>query len=198
MWDQRYDRKDYLFGTEPAAFLKGQAELLQPGLKALVVADGEGRNSVFLAEHGVETTAFDASPVAVEKAKALSRTKGVSVDFHVATIESWDFSPESFDLVVAIFIQFLGPEAMREAFTKMQAALKPGGRILLHGYRPKQLEYKTGGPPHLENLYTDLLLRDLFQDLTLERLESYDAEIEEGSGHVGISALIDLVGRKPA
>ena len=79
----------------------------------------------------------------------------------------------------------------------MKRALKPGGTLLLHGYRPKQLEYGTGGPPHAENMYTEDLLRAAFGDMEILSIESYDREIEEGSGHSGMSALIDRVARKP-
>ncbi|MEM7355015.1 MAG: class I SAM-dependent methyltransferase [Acidobacteriota bacterium] len=196
MWDERYSQNGYLFGTEPADFLKNRSDLLSPGLTALAVADGEGRNSVFLAQHGVETTAFDASPVALAKAKALAGAQKVRVDYHVAEMERWPWQRRAYDLVVAIFIQFLAPTAMAHAFQGMQQALRPGGRILLHGYRPEQLEYRTGGPPEVENLYTEELLRQAFEGLDIERLASYDAEIREGTGHVGRSALIDLVARK--
>ena len=196
MWDERYSREDYLFGTRPAEVLKSHSSLFRPGLSGLAVADGEGRNSVFLAEHGVETTAFDASPVAVAKARALADLRQVSVDYHVADVESWSWGGERYDLVVAVFIQFLGPEAMTATFAKMICALRPGGRILLHGYRPEQLEYGTGGPPIAENMYTKELLQQAFAGLEIERLASYDKEIREGTGHVGPSALIDLIARK--
>ncbi len=198
MWDQRYSRNGYLFGTEPADFLRKHSALLQRGLAGLAVADGEGRNSVFMAEHGVTTTAFDASPVAVNKAQALAGSRRVSVDFQVAEMETWDWRKDRFDLVVAIFCQFLEPRARSTAFDDMQRTLRPGGRILLHGYRPEQLEYQTGGPPDAEKMYTEELLREAFGGMEIEMLSSYDSEIHEGKGHVGRSALIDLIARKPS
>ena len=196
MWDERYSREEYVFGTEPADFLKHHRDLLRSGLAGLAVADGEGRNSVFLAEQGVETTAFDASPVAVAKARELAKAREVTVDYHVADVEGWSWERDRFDLVVAVFIQFLGPEAMSDAFAKMQQTLRPGGRVLLHGYRPEQLEYRTGGPSDVENLYTEALLREAFKGTEIELLRSYDADLQEGEGHVGRSALIDLIARK--
>jgi hypothetical protein len=101
-------------------------------------------------------------------------------------------------VVAGIFFQFAGPELRARIFRNVKAALKPGGLVLVEGYGPKQLDYKTGGPGVLENLYTEALLRDAFADFEILELRSYDAEIAEGEGHKGMSALVDLVARKPA
>ena len=198
MWDERYGNDGYLFGTEPARFPTKHVQLLSAGDSALVVADGEGRNSVFLAEQGLTVTAMDASPVGLAKAERLAGQRGVSVDYQLADITTWPWAERSYDVVVAIFIQFLSPADRATVFQGMVQALRPGGLLLLHGYRPKQLEYGTGGPPIEENLYTEELLAEAFADLNVSRLVSYDAEIEEGTGHVGMSALIDLIATKPA
>ncbi|MEQ8604751.1 MAG: class I SAM-dependent methyltransferase [Marivibrio sp.] len=197
MWNERYRAPGYLFGVEPALFLQRERGRLTPGLKALAIADGEGRNSVFMAEQGLAVDAFDASEVGLAKARALAAERGVEVAYHLAGIEEWPWTPEAYDLVVAIFIQFASPAERGPLFDRMKETLKPGGTLLLHGYRPKQIEYGTGGPPHAENMYDEALLRDAFGDLEIERLESYDREIDEGPGHSGMSALIDLVARKP-
>lgn len=197
MWDERYSSDEFLFGTSPAAFLEAQAGLLVPGQTALAVADGEGRNAVFLAEKGLAVTAMDASRVGVDKARRLAAEREVSVDFRVADILCWDWTPETYDVVVAVFIQFLAPDDRSAVFEGMKRALRRGGFLLLHGYRPEQVDYGTGGPPYRENMYTEDLLHEAFDDLSIERLAAYDAVIEEGTGHVGQSALIDLVARKP-
>jgi len=193
MWDERYSIDGYLFGTEPAAFLLAHAPLLEPGSRALVVADGEGRNSVFLAEQGVDVVAMDASPVGVTKARKLADERGATVDFRIADIMTWEWTPDAYDLVVAIFIQFLTPQQQPTVFDGMQRTLRPGGRLLLHGYRPEQVALGTGGPPDPTHMYTEELLSDALAAMDIERLGSYDAVIEEGTGHRGPSALIDLV-----
>lgn len=198
MWDRRYAEGGYLFGTEPAAFLVNHARWLTPGARALVVADGEGRNSVFLAERGLAVTAMDVSPVGVDKARELARQRGVSVDYQVADVLGWDWEPEAYDLVVAVFIQFLTPAQRATVFDAMVRTLRPGGRLLLHGYRPEQVDLGTGGPPNRDHMYTEDLLAQAFADLQVEVLESYDASLSEGPGHAGPSALIDLVATKPA
>jgi SAM-dependent methyltransferase len=196
MWDERYSIDDYLFGTEPADFLVAHAHLLEPGSKVLVVADGEGRNSVYLAQLGHDVLAMDASAVGVAKARELAADRGVTVDFRVADIMTWDWTPDAYDAVVAIFIQFLSPEQRPEVFAGMQRTLRPGGRLLLHGYRPEQVALGTGGPPDPAAMYTEELLREAFGTMDIERLVSYDAVIVEGDGHAGQSALIDLVATK--
>ena len=103
---------------------------------------------------------------------------------------------EAFDLIAGIFFQFLTPDLRSKVFANIKKALKPGGILLLEGYGPKQLEYKTGGPSQLENLYTPKLLREAFGDLSELDIKEYDAEVDEGAGHIGMSALVDLVGRK--
>lgn len=196
MWDERYAAPGYLFGTAPSVFLEEQKACLRPGDTALAVADGEGRNSVFLAEHGLRVTAMDASAVAVAKARTLAAERGVTVDFNVANILDWSWTPDSYDLVVGIFIQFSPPGERDAVFSGMKQTLKPGGLLLLHGYRPEQLAYGTGGPPHSENMYTETLLREAFRDMEILRLSAYDRVVEEGCAHRGMSALIDLVARK--
>ncbi len=198
MWNDRYAQPGYLFGTEPAQFLLDHKAYLKPGLTALAVADGEGRNAVYMATQGVQVTAMDSADVAVEKARALALAAGVEVDFNVADIAKWDWAAKPYDLVAGVFIQFTGPEGRAAQFAGMKQAVKPGGHILLHGYTPKQLEFGTGGPRAVENLYTEAMLREAFSDFEIVSLHAYEREINEGAGHSGMSALIDMVARKPA
>lgn len=195
-WDERYAIEDYLFGTEPNAFLYQQRNLLQPGDRCLAVADGEGRNGVWLAEHGLKVHAVDSSAVAMLKAKTLARERNVTLDFELADLLQWDWGERRYDVVVGIFIQFVGPEQRAQMFANIKRSLEPGGVLLLQGYTPRQLEYRTGGPSQLENLYTEALLRKEFADMDILHLCEHDEIIQEGSGHSGISALIDLVVRK--
>lgn len=197
MWDERFAQPGYLFGKTPADFLTRHTAHFTPGAKGLAVADGEGRNSVFMAEHGVAVTAMEMSPVAIAKAKALADERGVTVAHREADILSWDWEPEAYDLVVGIFIQFTPPAERARVFEGMIRTVKPGGLILLHGYTPKQLDFGTGGPRAVENLYTEDLLREAFAGLEFLELQSYEVEIDEGPGHSGMSALIDMVARKP-
>ncbi len=196
-WDKRFSTPDYIFGTEPNAWLAAHADLLQPGMRVLAVADGEGRNSVWMAQRGLAVDAFDISPIGVDKARQLAQHAGVQVNFQVAGVEDFAWKVGEYDAVVAIFIQFADPDTRAALFRQMRSALKPDGLILLQGYTPKQLEYKTGGPPNLDHLYTEELLRDSFGDLDISELRLYDDVLTEGSQHSGLSALVGLVARKP-
>ncbi|MRU13916.1 class I SAM-dependent methyltransferase [Roseovarius sp. A21] len=197
MWEERFQTPDYVFGTEPATFLTDHAEYLAPeGTTALSVADGEGRNSVFMAEQGLEVTALEYAPSAIAKARKLAKAQGVTLDFREVDVLAHDW-PDTYDIVAGIFIQFVGPEARPAMFEGMKQSVKPGGLILLHGYTPKQIEYGTGGPPCAENMYTEDMLREAFDGWEILECRAYERHIEEGEGHKGQSALIDLVARKP-
>ncbi len=195
-WESRFAVPEYVFGKAPNAFLKSKAHLLKRGEKALAFADGEGRNGVFLAEHGLDVLSLDFSPNAIAKAKALARERGVTLHVEKADIFTWALPPAAFDVVVGIFFQFATPAQRTKLFTDIKKTLKPGGLLLIEGYRPEQVDLKTGGPPQRENMYTRKILQDAFGDFAELDIKEYDATVDEGSGHKGLSALIDLVGRK--
>ncbi|WP_372892915.1 class I SAM-dependent methyltransferase [Rhodosalinus sp.] len=196
-WEARYATPDYLFGTEPAAFLADHAHLLPPGATALAVADGEGRNSVFMAGKGLAVTALEYAPTAIAKAQRLAAAREVTVEFVEADVLTDDWGGP-YDLIAAIFIQFAGPEGRARLFEKMRTALAPGGLLLLHGYTPEQVGRGTGGPPYPENMYTEAMLAEAFAGWEILENRAHERDIREGKGHAGPSALIDFVARKPA
>ncbi len=197
MWDQRYTTSEYVYGTAPNVFLTGAAEHIRPNGRVLAVADGEGRNGVWLSQQGFDVVSVDASAVALAKAGRLAAERGVSLELEHADLLSWHWPVEALDAVVAIFIQFAGPEDRARLFEDMKQAVRPGGVLILQGYRPDQIAYGTGGPPNADNLYTETMLRDAFADWDVVHMKAHDSVITEGSGHHGLSALIDLVARKP-
>ncbi|MEX0287159.1 MAG: cyclopropane-fatty-acyl-phospholipid synthase family protein [Paracoccaceae bacterium] len=196
MWNERYQTPDYLFGKAPAQFLPRVAHHIPANAKVLCVADGEGRNSAYLASLGHHVTAFDVAPAALEKARSLATEQGVEVDFNRSGVEEWDWS-QSYDAVVAIFIQFSPPDQRAQVFRDMARAIKPGGHLLLHGYAPRQVGYGTGGPPNESHMYTENLLRAAFDGWLVLELADYDLDLAEGTLHSGTSALVDFVAQKP-
>lgn len=196
-WDERYRGEEYLFGREPNAFLKREAHRFQKGSCVLAVADGEGRNGVFLAGLGLKVHAVDASSVALEKAGRLAREAGVEIEFEQADLSGWSWPQDAYGYVVAIFIQFADPAFRLRIFEGMKQSVRPGGLVLLQGYRPEQVHLGTGGPPQHDHMYTRDLLLTAFEDFEILHLEEHDTAIREGAGHDGLSALIDLVARRP-
>lgn len=162
----------------------------------LCVADGEGRNSVALASRGMQVDAFDISSVGVGKARKLAEAAGVSVDYSVSDCDTWPWPADTYDGIAAIFVQFADPAMRERLFANMIRALKRGGLLVLQGYTPRQLDYKTGGPGVLSHLYTAQMLREAFSAMEIIELREYEAELNEGERHRGTSALIGLVARK--
>jgi 2-polyprenyl-3-methyl-5-hydroxy-6-metoxy-1,4-benzoquinol methylase len=195
-WNRRFAGPDYLFGTAPNAWLREHAGLWQRGARVLCVADGEGRNSVWLAARGMQVDAFDIAEAGVAKAQRLAAAQGAKVNFVVADCDAYAWQESAYDGVAAIFVQFADPAQRARLFSRMAASLKPGGTLLLQGYTPKQLDYRTGGPPVASHLYTQALLREAFAAMEIIELREYEAEVDEGSGHSGRSALIGLVAKR--
>lgn len=195
-WNARFAGEGFLFGEEPNAFLRTQAHWLRPGDSVLCVADGEGRNSVWLAEQDYTVTAFDFALNAVAKAKALAQRRNVNVRHELGDAYTWPWASERYDALVAVFIQFLPPDSRDNVFAGMKSAVTRGGLFLLEGYRPEQVDFGTGGPPRREHMYTRAWLESMFSDWEILVLKEYDDVIREGRAHNGMSALIELVARK--
>lgn len=201
-WNTRYldVGDDYLFGTDPSHFLEEREILFKAGESALLIADGEGRNSVWLAQKGLNVTAIDVSHAALEKARKLAQLKQVEIEFIQSDIFTHDWNTHrhssKYDWVIGIFIQFAGGEAIKQQFQLMKDLTRLGGKVMLLGYTPKQLDYKTGGPSDVNNLYKAELLKDAFSDWVIDELIEYEKELFEGIGHSGRSALLGLVAKK--
>ena len=195
-WNARFARDDYIFGRQPNAFVEAHAHRVAPGKRVLCVADGEGRNSVWLAERGMVVTAFDFAGNALVKARALAAERGVVVQLAEADILDYDWTAARYDAVFAVFIQFLSPEERPAVFAGMKDAVVTGGLFFLEGYRPEQIALGTGGPGKASHMYTREWLLQEFAGWDIEHLASYEAELDEGAAHKGPSAVIDLVARK--
>jgi SAM-dependent methyltransferase len=196
-WQARFATPDYAFGKEPNYFLNSCRPLLPRRGPALAVADGEGRNGVWLAQQGLDVLSLDFSPAAQNKARALAAERGVTVTFIEADVHNWDYPQTAFDVVVEIFAQFSTPTERAIKWRGMRRSLKPGGLLIIQGYTPKQLQYGTGGPKRLENLYTRAMLQQEFGDFRDLKIVEEEREMREGSSHAGMSALIGLTAIKP-
>ncbi|MBL8206105.1 MAG: class I SAM-dependent methyltransferase [Blastocatellia bacterium] len=194
MWDERYADENYVYGTAPNDFLAAQAARIPKG-RVLCLADGEGRNGVWLAQQGYDVTSVDLSEVGLEKTRKLAASRGVSVTTIHADLAEYKIQPNEWDGVIAIFCHL--PSAVRHyLYPQTVAGLRPGGVFLLELYPPKQLEYGTGGPRDLDLLAT---LEDLRQDLDglqFEIAQEVEREIHEGQFHQGQSAVVQILAIK--
>jgi SAM-dependent methyltransferase len=196
-WEARFATPDYAFGKEPNYFLESCQKLLPRRGRALAVADGEGRNGVWLAEQGLDVVSLDFSPAAQNKARALAAERGMKVTFVQADVHAWDYPQAVFDVVAEIFAQFSLPSERAIKWRGMRRALKPGGVLVIQGYTPKQLKYGTGGPKRLENLYARAMLEQEFGDFRDLKIVEEEREMREGASHAGMSAVIGLTAIKP-
>lgn len=196
-WDERFAQDAYVYGTEPNDFLRAFASKLPPPpARVLSLAEGEGRNGVYLAGLGHEVTAVDSSRVGLEKARRLADEKGVEIETVQADLASYAIEPAAWDVVVSIFCH-LPPELRRRVHRQVVEGLRPGGMVLLEAYTPEQLRHRTGGPPRLELLYTAELLREDFAGLEFLHLEELERDVTEGILHRGLAAVVQLLARKP-
>jgi len=195
MWDERYGEPGYAYGTEPNEFLEQMAKRLVPG-RCLCLAEGEGRNAVFLAGLGFEVTAVDASKVGMAKAAQLAQQRDVQLDTVVSDLAHYRVEPDQWDLIVSIFCH-VPVEIRRPLHRAVVAGLRPGGMLLLEAYTPRQLELGTGGPKMLE---LTMQLADLQEELAgLEFLHAVETEREviEGRYHTGRGAVVQVLARRP-
>ena len=196
-WDERYAQAGYWYGEAPNDFLRAVADRLAPGADVLSIGEGEGRNGVYLATLGHRVTGVDASALGLAKAEALAAARGVVIDVVEASLETFDLGVDRWDGIVSIWCHL--PTALRrDVHARVVRALKPGGLVMLEAYRPEQLEYGTGGPSDPSMLYRlDDLRRD-FTGLDIVHGVEIVREVHEGVGHHGLSAVVQLVARKPA
>ena len=194
-WDERYSIDEYLFGKEPAQALLRNEEHLVSGGTTLVIADGEGRNSVYLAKKGFKVTATDNSIVANQKAKSLAVIENVQVDYRLEDFFDINWSEKNYDNVIGICFQFVPHHLIDNVLMDLRSATKKGGTLLIHGYTPTQLKYGTGGPKDKSLMYTKDTFTNLFHESEIFKLEEYEAIINEGVGHSGLSAMIDFIAK---
>ncbi len=193
-WEQRYGRESYLYGTEPNDFLRESMPLLPTGT-ALCLAEGEGRNAVFLAEAGYEVSSVDLAEAGVRKTRRLAERQGVQVAAVAADLAEYELGFERWDLVVSIFAHM--PPAIRgDLHRRVVASLKPGAAFLLEAYTPDQVGRGTGGPPSAELTMTlDVLRRELVP-LEFTHAAELERSVLEGDGHTGPGAVVQVIARK--
>lgn len=196
MWDQRYATKEYAYGTSANEFLQENVAIMPKG-KVLSLAEGEGRNAVFLAKLGYQVTAVDSSRVGLDKAKKLAQENGVSITCIHADLTDYDPGLCQWDAIIAIFCPL--PALLRKkVHEKVMAGLKPQGVFLLENYRPEQLNYGTGGGNSADTMSTAQVIRRELPELSFLHLKELQRSVVEGEYHTGLAAVVQAIGLKGA
>lgn len=195
MWDERYSQVEYAYGKLPNDFLKQHIARLNKG-RSLCLADGEGRNSVFLAEYDHDVVAVDQSAPGMQKARQLAEEKSVSIETVVADLADFTIEQNSWDNIVSIFCH-LPVELRKQVHASAVRGLRSGGILLLEAYTPQQIQLGTGGPPVAEMTMTLELLQDELKGLEFLHAEEKQREVVEGLYHTGTGAVVQVIARKP-
>jgi SAM-dependent methyltransferase len=195
MWNERYSEAGYAYGTAPNDFLVEQTHDVQDK-DVLCLAEGEGRNAVYLAGRGARVTAVDASAVGLQKAAELAASQHVSIRTVLSDLADYKLPDASFDAIVSIWCHL--PPLLRGALHgQIVEGLRPEGLVILEAYTPRQLELGTGGPPVAEMMMTLSGLREELQGLEFIVARECEREIHEGKYHEGQSHVVQVVARKP-
>ncbi len=195
MWDEKYNCDDFVYGTEPNDFLRANAHHFPTHGKLLCLAEGEGRNAVWLATQGFDVTAVDSSAIGLAKAERLAKEKNTVIQVIHTDLADFDPGVEQWDGIIAIFAHL--PLALRHQVHKAcEKALKPSGIMLLEAYTPDQLNFGTGGPKNVDWLMTKQHLQKEFSHLTFIHLAEVERDVLEGIGHTGRGAVVQLLAKK--
>ena len=194
-WDQRYGGEEYVFGTAPNAFLAAHCDELQGPV--LSISEGEGRNAVFMAEHGLDVLGVDISPVALAKARKLAISRGVKIRAQVADLTTYTPEEHHYGAVVSIFAH-LAADTRDRLYPLLEQSLMPGGILLMEAYSENQISRDTGGPKDLDWLMTVEKVRRAFPNMEMLLLREVEREVIEGSGHTGLASVVQCIARKPA
>jgi SAM-dependent methyltransferase len=194
MWDERYSAEEYAYGTKPNNFLEANFSSIPKG-KVLSLAEGEGRNAVFLAQQGYSVTAVDASLVGLNKARKLAEDNGVVIEFIQADLADYDLGENQWDGIVSIFCPL--PSSVRKhLYKKVVAGLKPNGVFLIEAYTPEQLKHGTGGGNSVDVMQSQESLSIELAGLKFQHLIELEREIIEGIYHTGIGAVVQAIASK--
>jgi len=195
MWDDRYNTNEYIFGTDPNAFLVSVTDQIPKG-RVLCIAEGEGRNGVHLSRKGYDVTAVDGSSVALQKAEKLAESYGVKIKTITADLAEYQIKKNSWDAVIAIFCH-LPPDLRKEVHKQAVNGLRPGGVLVLEAYTPDQLDYETGGPGDVQLLMNLYKLKEEFEGLEFIIGREIVRDVIDGDQIVGKSAVVQILAKKP-
>ncbi|MCB1680908.1 MAG: class I SAM-dependent methyltransferase [Rhodospirillales bacterium] len=196
-WDERFGAQGYAYGTEPNVFLEESVSFIPSSGQVLCIAEGEGRNAVFLAKNGFDVSAVDISHAGKRKTETLASENGVQVSYTISDLDDFDLGAGAWDAIVSIF-GYIGPnaEARKFVYQRIQKGLKPGGIFIVEAYHPRQLEYGTGGPKDIDFLPALEEFKKAFEASGFLHGAEREREVFEGEFHTGASYVTQVVWKK--
>jgi len=192
MWDERYSTDVYIYGTQPNGFLSSKFSTLPKG-KILSLAEGEGRNAVFLAKQGYSVTAVDSSSIGLRKAQKLAEENGVVIECVHADLREFEFGENCWDGIISIFCP-LPSELRADVYKKVESSLRTGGVFLTESYTPRQIEYGTGGGNCIDTMQSKESLARELKNLHFSHLVEVEREVIEGIYHTGMASVVQAIG----
>ncbi|MFA5972351.1 MAG: methyltransferase domain-containing protein [Lentimicrobiaceae bacterium] len=196
IWNERYGRQEFIYGTKPNNFLKEELTKLKPG-RILFPAEGEGRNAVYAASLGWETEAFDQSTEGQKKAQQLANQKSVTINYIIQSLGEWNPLPDQYDCIAFISVH-MPPELRQQVHQAAIRALKPGGTLILEAFTINQLPRTSGGPKTPEMLFTMDQIKSDFSNLVSVKMSETQVLLDEGPLHQGLADVIQMMGIKPS
>ncbi|MCF3972467.1 class I SAM-dependent methyltransferase [Paracoccus salsus] len=197
-WNERFGDESYHYGEAPATFVKTHMRHLGDAARVLTIAEGEGRNAVWLAAQGYRVTAVEPTEAGRRKALDLAARHAVSIEWRAEDLAEFAWPDEAFDAALGCFFQFAGPEFRARILVGLGRSVRPGGQVFLHGFSTRQMANSSGGPRVEAQLWTVPMILASFPGWQVIRAEDHDAILDEGQGHAGLAALIDVIVKKPA
>ena len=192
-WDSRYTGQQYVYGIVPNDFLTKQIGRIEGPVLSL--AEGEGRNAVFLAQAGLDVLGVDVSAVGLEKAERLASAQGVRIQTERADLAHFVPRPQHYGTVISIFAH-LPSHVRQRLYPRVANALRRGGLLVLEAYTEAQLQRSTGGPKNADLLMSADKIRAEFPELEVLLLRETERDVREGEGHNGLASVVQFIGRK--
>lgn len=195
MWDKRFAEEQFVYGTNPNAFIRNEMDKLSPGV-ALFAAEGEGRNAIYAAKKGWTCDCYDFSSSARDKALRLATNQRVEINYHVTDLATAHLFPDYYDAVFVSFLHVL-PEIRKKIHHNLLSAIKPGGILVMESFHTNQIEHKSGGPKNPLMLYNEEIAKEDFNGLDIIHCEAGITTLDEGPLHQGKGHTLRFIAQKP-
>jgi SAM-dependent methyltransferase len=194
-WNERYSENGFAYGIKANDFLIENYHIFNPRSRILCLAEGEGRNAIFMAKHGFDVCAVDQSEIGINKLNKWATEENIKIESVVADLNEYGLGENKWDGIISIF-GHLPPILRAKVHHEIIKSLKVGGLFLCEGYTIEQLKFGTGGPKDSQLFLSKEILQEELKELKLIKLEAKERIISEGKYHQGNSAVVQFIGQK--